>query len=86
MSAILRCAKAAAFAVLCVVSPAFAAERLAGHYYLNGVAEVGSELLLRDDGRFEWFLAYGAMDRTAFEHVGRAGVNGGAKGSQMAAA
>lgn len=65
MSAILRRATAAAFAALCAVSPAFAAERLAGHYYLNGVTEVGSELLLRDDGRFEWFLAYGAMDRTA---------------------
>lgn len=65
MSAILRRAVVAAFAVLCVVSPALAAGRLAGHYYLNGVTEVGSELLLRDDGRFEWFLTYGAMDRTA---------------------
>lgn len=65
MSAILRRATAAAFAALCAVSAASAAERLAGHYYLNGVTEVGSELLLRDDGRFEWFLAYGAMDRTA---------------------
>jgi hypothetical protein len=65
VSAILRRATAAAFAALCAVSPAFAADRLAGHYYLNGVTEVGSELLLRDDGRFEWFLAYGAMDQTA---------------------
>lgn len=65
MNTILRCATAAAFAALCAVSAASAAERLAGHYYLNGVTEVGSELLLRDDGRFEWFLAYGAMDRTA---------------------
>lgn len=65
MSAILRCATAAALVALVAVSPAFAAERLAGHYYLNGVTEAGSELLLHDDGRFEWFLAYGAMDRTA---------------------
>lgn len=65
MSAILRGATAAALVALVAVSPAFAAERLAGHYYLNGVTEAGSELLLRDDGRFEWFLAYGAMDRTA---------------------
>lgn len=65
MNTILRCATAAAFAAVCAVSAASAAERLAGHYYLNGVTEVGSELLLRDDGRFEWFLAYGAMDRTA---------------------
>ncbi len=38
-------------------------ERLAGHYYLNGVMEVGSELLLRKDGSFEFMLAYGANDQ-----------------------
>lgn len=65
MNTILRCATAAALAAVCAVSPVFAAGSLAGRYYLNGVTEVGSELLLRDDGRFEWFLAYGAMDRTA---------------------
>ena len=37
--------------------------RLAGHYYLNGVMEVGSELLLRKDGSFEFALAYGANDQ-----------------------
>lgn len=37
--------------------------RLAGHYYLNGVMEVGSELLLRPDGTFEFMLAYGANDQ-----------------------
>ncbi len=37
--------------------------RLAGHYYLNGVMEVGSELLLRKDGSFEFMLAYGANDQ-----------------------
>lgn len=37
--------------------------KLAGHYYLNGVMEVGSELLLRPDGSFEFMLAYGANDQ-----------------------
>ena len=34
-----------------------------GHYYLNGVMEVGSELLLKPDGSFEFMLAYGALDQ-----------------------
>ncbi|QAY76503.1 hypothetical protein [Sphingosinicella sp. BN140058] len=41
------------------------AQDLTGHYYLTGVTEVGSELLLRPDGTFEWFLAYGAIDQAA---------------------
>lgn len=36
-----------------------------GHYYLSGVMETGSELLLREDGTFEWFISYGAVDQTA---------------------
>jgi hypothetical protein len=39
--------------------------KLAGRYYLHGVMEVGSELLLRPDGRFEYMLAYGALDELA---------------------
>lgn len=35
---------------------------LAGHYVLHGVMEVGSELLLKPDGTFEYMLAYGAAD------------------------
>jgi hypothetical protein len=35
---------------------------LAGHYVLSGVMEVGSELLLKPDGTFEYMLAYGAAD------------------------
>jgi hypothetical protein len=35
---------------------------LAGHYVLQGVMEVGSELLLKSDGQFEYMLAYGAAD------------------------
>ena len=37
----------------------------AGHYYLTGVHEVGSELVLLPDGRFHYFLAYGAYDENA---------------------
>jgi hypothetical protein len=37
-------------------------EDLAGHYILQGVMEVGSELLLKSDGSFEYMLAYGAAD------------------------
>jgi hypothetical protein len=37
--------------------------KLVGHYYLNGVMEVGSELLLKPDGSFEFYLAYGALDQ-----------------------
>ena len=38
------------------------AEDVAGHYVLHGVMEVGSELLLKSDGSFEYTLAYGAAD------------------------
>ena len=37
----------------------------AGHYYLNGVMELGSELLLQADGTFKWYLAYGALNQVA---------------------
>jgi len=42
-----------------------AADDPAGHYVLRGVMEVGSELLLRPDGTFEYMLAYGAADYQA---------------------
>jgi hypothetical protein len=38
---------------------------LVGHYYLTGVMETGSELLLRPDGLFDWSLSYGAVDQDA---------------------
>ncbi len=49
------------------VAPAASASTssLAGHYYLSGVMETGSELLLKPDGTFEWFISYGAMDQFA---------------------
>lgn len=40
-----------------------AAAQVAGHYYLSGMTEVGSELILRPDGRYIWTFAYGASDR-----------------------
>ncbi|MFV0624234.1 hypothetical protein ACBY01_09520 [Sphingomonas sp. ac-8] len=48
-------------------------EGLAGHYYLSGMTEVGSELLLRDDGRYQWMLAYGALDVAAEGRWSRSG-------------
>ena len=38
-------------------------ETVSGRYYLQGVREVGSELLLRKDGQFRWSLSYGATDK-----------------------
>jgi hypothetical protein len=38
-------------------------DSLAGRYYLSGVREVGSELLLKQDGSYKWALSYGAMDQ-----------------------
>lgn len=35
---------------------------MAGHYVLSGIMEVGSELVLKPDGTFEFMLAYGAAD------------------------
>jgi hypothetical protein len=41
------------------------AASMAGSYCLAGVREVGSCLRLHPDGRFEYFLAYGAYDENA---------------------
>ena len=51
------------------------ADDLAGHYVLQGVMEVGSELWLKPDGSFEYMLAYGAADYWAkgtWSHDGNA--------------
>lgn len=52
--------------VLFVTQLAWAAggnKQLVGHYYLKGGAhEVGSELLLKDSGKFEWVMMYGMSD------------------------
>ena len=54
-------------ALSAVLLPAFslqAAEQTSfvGRYYLQGVREVGSELMLRADGSYSWMLAYGNQD------------------------
>jgi hypothetical protein len=36
---------------------------LAGHYYLSGVRETGSELMLRPDGSYDYYISYGAVDQ-----------------------
>lgn len=38
---------------------------LAGFYHLSGMMEVGSELRLLPNGRFDYMLAYGALDELA---------------------
>src|SRR3546814_5957096 len=46
-----------------LAGPAWAqAGERAGHYYLRGEMETGSELMLHPDGRFQWYLVYGALD------------------------
>ena len=44
------------------------AKPFVGHYYLSGIREVGSELVLRADGTYDWFLAYGAVDQFSKGH------------------
>jgi hypothetical protein len=48
--------------IMITVSPAQQSDDVAGHYVLRGMMEVGSEMLLKPDGQFEFMLAYGAAD------------------------
>jgi uncharacterized protein len=48
--------------LMALAMPDARGEDVAGHYILQGVMEVGSELLLKSDGSFEYALAYGAAD------------------------
>jgi hypothetical protein len=57
-----------ALAMLSCPAEASPAKTLPGHYYLSDMREVGSELLLREDGRFKWMLSYGAVDQMAEGH------------------
>jgi hypothetical protein len=52
----------ATLVALVMLGAAAHAGDLAGHYYLQNVREVGSELLLKPDGTFDYMLAYGAAD------------------------
>jgi len=54
--------KPATLALLLLFSVPVLAQDAAGHYVLQGVMEVGSELMLKPDGTFEYMLAYGAAD------------------------
>ena len=54
--------KITAVVLLSLMTLAAWGQDMAGHYVLHGVMEVGSELLLKPDGKFEWMLAYGAAD------------------------
>ena len=46
---------------------------LAGDYHLKGVMELGSELRLPPNGRFDYMLAYGALDELASDCRSREG-------------
>lgn len=52
----------AAGLIVAVLSASAQAADMSGHYVLRNVMEVGSELLLKPDGTFEFALAYGAAD------------------------
>jgi hypothetical protein len=64
VSAVQLSAAAAAF-VLVLPAHAQDATAMAGSYCLTGVHEVGSCIRLSPDGKFEYFLAYGAYDEAA---------------------
>jgi hypothetical protein len=53
----------ALIAALLLAAPA--APSPVGHYRLQGVQDAASELVLRADGRFDYALAYGALDEEA---------------------
>ena len=54
--------KAALVSLMALLALTARGQDLAGRYILQGVMEVGSELLLKPDGSFEYMLAYGAAD------------------------
>jgi hypothetical protein len=67
--------KVAAVVLLSLATLTAWGQDLSGHYVLRGVMEVGSELLLKPDGNFEFMLAYGAADYWAkgtWRHDGNA--------------
>ena len=56
------------FLAACASSNETLNKELVGHYYLQGVMEMGSELLLRADGSFEAGMVYGSADGYAKGH------------------
>ena len=66
LAVVLGCAAPVATAQDATQRSAGAAQpALAGEYHLDGVMETGSGLLLRQDGTFEWYFTYGALDLAA---------------------
>jgi hypothetical protein len=61
VAALLSAAIAPAAAQTCKPSRA----DMAGLYTLRGVMEMGSQIMLHADGRFQYMLAYGAVDELA---------------------
>jgi hypothetical protein len=56
-----------AFVLIALATPAAAkpVNDVVGHYYLGGVRETGSELLISADGRYQWYISYGAVDQSS---------------------
>ncbi|MFD0724033.1 hypothetical protein [Lysobacter brunescens] len=63
MNTFLRRTAGALTLALMLLAPTAGAAGPGGRYFLQGVMETGSELQLHADGRFEWSLVYGALDR-----------------------
>jgi len=55
----------AALGLLSMGANAFSLNNVAGTYYLQHVREVGSQLILKRNGRFDFGLSYGAVDQEA---------------------
>lgn len=51
--------------ILCGLTAPAHAKGIEGHYYLEGVMETGSELLLKPGGTFQYYFTYGALDLLA---------------------
>lgn len=64
MRAFLHCS-ILSLSLLATASIAADKTTLPGHYYLQGVNETGSELLLRPNGGYEWGMSYGAVDMSS---------------------
>lgn len=55
----------AALSLLSLGAKAFSLDNVAGTYYLQHVREVGSQLILKSNGQFDFGLSYGAVDQVA---------------------
>ena len=60
-----RLVQSMAIMLLAATEPGLAADTAAGSYRLEGDHDAAGELVLRENGRFEYALAYGALDEHA---------------------